>query len=319
MSPQSHRLGVVGAGIIGLSTAVAAQRLGRAVTVYTDLPPLETTSAKAAASFKPHEVVLNELAQSMLARTWHQFDRLTRDPGTHCGVRRHIHWEASSSPMADQPYLSVVEDVETAEGPHVPGGYAYGRRYSTFFVDIPLYLVWLVDQFRRAGGELVYLPQRLADLDELARLPHPVIVNCTGFGARRLCADPLVYPIKGQVAIVGPRPEMDWSISADGFYVYPRTHDTVLGGTAEYHVDTETTDRIALSLIIRANRRILPDLSESSILRSAAGLRPYRDETIRLESETVGDRRVVHNYGHGGAGITLSWGSAELAVDLALS
>jgi D-amino-acid oxidase len=319
MSPRAERIGVVGAGVIGLSTAVLAQRRGHCVTVYTDSPPMQTTSAKAAASFKPHEVVFNELARTMLVRAWSHFDRLANDPAAHCGVRRHTHWEASSARLPDKPYLSVVENLEALEWPNVPGGYAFGLRYTTFFVDMPIYLPWLAAEFARNGGEIVFLSHRFHALEDLGRLPHQVIFNCTGLGARLLCDDANVYPIKGQVAIAGPQPHMDWSISADGFYVYPRSTDTVIGGTAEHHVDSETADRIALSLLVRANRRILPHLSDASILRSAVGLRPYRDGTIRVEAETVGDRRIVHNYGHGGAGITLSWGSAELALDLALN
>jgi D-amino-acid oxidase len=129
--------------------------------------------------------------------------------------------------------------------------------------------------------------------------------------------DNSVYAIKGQVALVGPRPEMDWSISADGYYCYPRASDTVIGGTTERHVYTETTDWIALSLMVRANRRILPDLEEASIRASVAGLRPFREQGVRVELETVKGRRIIHNYGHGGAGVTLSWGSAELALELA--
>jgi D-amino-acid oxidase len=283
---------------------------------------METTSAKAAASFKPHEVVLNDLAQTMLTRSWGYFSQLADaadDPRKRCGVRRHTHWEASSNPLPDQPYLSVMKDLEELERPDVPGGYHYGRRYTTFFIDIPVYLPWLSGEFLTNGGRFVHLPHRYADLEELGRLPHEVIFNCTGLGSRLLCNDFSLYSIKGQIAVVGPRPELDYSISADGFYVYPRSTDTVIGGTAEHHVYTETNDWIALSLLVRASQRILPKLTEASILRSAAGLRPYRDQTIRLEAQTIGDRRIIHQYGHGGAGVTLSWGSADLALELALA
>jgi D-amino-acid oxidase len=155
-------------------------------------------------------------------------------------------------------------------------------------------------------------------LEELAALDHDLVFNCTGLGSRELCKDDSVYAIKGQVALVGPRPEMDWSISADGFYVYPRSSDTVIGGTTERHVYTETTDPSALSLLVRANRRILPDLEESSIVRSVAGLRPFREKGVRVEREIVSERPIVHNYGHGGAGVTLCWGSAERALELAV-
>jgi glycine/D-amino acid oxidase-like deaminating enzyme len=60
----------------------------------------------------------------------------------------------------------------------------------------------------------------------------------------------------------------------------------------------------------------VPRLEEGRILRAVAGLRPYREGGPRLELERVGGKRLVHNYGHGGAGVTLSWGSAEAALDL---
>lgn len=59
----------------------------------------------------------------------------------------------------------------------------------------------------------------------------------------------------------------------------------------------------------------LPDLSDGRIIRRVAGIRPHRRGSYRLEHEFVYGKHVVHNYGHGGAGVTLSWGSAEAAVD----
>jgi D-amino-acid oxidase len=317
MSLQPQRFGVVGGGVIGLSTAILALRRGHAVTLYSDTLPLETTSAKAAASFKPHEVASNDLTHTMLTRAWSHFDQLAGHPGAPCGVRRHTHWEASSSQLLPQAYLSIMPDLKTAQFPDVPGGYRYGRSYTTFFIDIPLYLPWLYGELKRLGGQLVHLPRRYEDLEELARLPHDVVFNCTGLGARQLCKDDKVYAIRGQIAIIGPQPDMDWSISADGFYVYPRSTDTVIGGTAEPHNYSETNDHIALSLLLRANRRIIKDLDDSMLIRSASGLRPYREDSVRIEPEAVGGRRIIHQYGHGGAGITLSWGSAEVALDLA--
>ena len=317
MSSRIQSLGVVGAGVIGLSTAIVAQRRGHAVTLYADSPLLETTSAKAAASFKPHEVVMNDLALTMLTQSWEHFDRLAQHNGLPSGVRLHTHWEASSSPVVHQPYLDVMKDLAVFEHPHVPGGYQSGRRYTTFFIDTPVYLPWLLREFMQSGGAFVHLQRRYEDLEELSTLPHEIIFNCTGLGSRKLCNDSSLYPIKGQVAIVAPQPQMDWSISADGFYVYPRSTDTVLGGTTEHHVETTTNDWVALSLLVRANRRILPHLTDASIVRGIAGLRPYRTQTIRVEAETVRDRRIVHNYGHGGAGVSLSWGSAERALEVA--
>lgn len=316
-SSRKDPVAVVGAGVVGISTAILAQQAGHQVTVYSDLPWSATTSTRAAASFKPHKVVYNDLAHRMCRLSWEHFARVTHDfafPGH--GVRMHTHWEASNIDYPRPRYAEVVESFERFEGPGVPGGYRIGWRYGTWFIDMSVYLPWLAALFVERGGALELLPAPLRNLQELAALPAPVIFNCSGLGARLMCPDPLVVPMKGQVILTRPIPGMDWSISGDRFYIYPRKSDTVIGGTAERGVYSDHVDPGVVDLLISGNQRILPELDESWVIGSYSGLRPYRDESIRLETEGVDGKLIVHNYGHGGAGVTLSWGSAELAMEL---
>ena len=307
---------VIGAGVIGLTTGIEAQAQGFDVVLYTVELPLETTSAKAGASFKPHEVAGMSQNQLMLERSKEHFEKIVSDHGHESGVRRHIHWEASSNERQTPDYLSVMSDVELLGRPDVPGGYEFGWKYETFFIDTPVHLMWLASQFQASGGSLILLPRPFEGLEQLAALEADVVFNCTGLGARRLCNDNAMIPIRGQIVVTDPTPEMDWSISADGFYVYPRLRETILGGTAEWHMEDETVDSGAIHLIIRGNKRILPHLTFESARNAYAGLRPYREGSIRLESEELNGRTIVHNYGHGGSGFTLSWGSARQALAL---
>ncbi len=308
--------GVVGAGVIGLTTAILAQQAGFHVTVYAERPTGETTSAKAAASFKPAEIEYNELANRILFASWDEFASTARD-FREAGVRKRLHWEASSSPIPAPWYLDVMEDPAPAERPEVPGGYPFAWSYRTFFIDTPIFLPWLVDRLHAADGELTQT-RVFKSLDELAALQHDVVFNCTGLGARELCVDDAVAPVRGQIVVVGSQPEMDWSIKHDGFYVYPRRNDTVLGGTSEIGIWEETAENGAVETILRANQRILPRLKASDVRRVYAGLRPFRAGGIRIELEQRNGRPIVHNYGHGGAGVTLCWGSAREAVGLVI-
>lgn len=313
--PKQKRAAVIGAGIIGLSTALALQDNGYGVSIYTELPSERSTSSKAAASFKPHEVAYNQLTQDMVQRGWMAYDRLSND-FDHTGVRMHTHWEASSSPKdkSQAPYLEVVRGLEEYESPHIPGGYSYGWKYDTYFIDTPIHLRWAQDKLR-AGGAEITSGRKFDNLGDFEELDEEVIFNCTGLGARELCDDDKVIPIKGQIVLTDPQPGMEYSISADGFYVYPRQGDTVLGGTTEWNAEDESVENGAVHLLLRGNKRILPHLSLDSVRRVYAGLRPYRKDTVRVESEVVGKKQIIHNYGHGGSGYTLAYGSAELALE----
>jgi D-amino-acid oxidase len=308
---------VIGVGTIGLSTAMLALERGYHVTIYSDKPLSETTSMKAAASFKPVLVAENELTDRMLELSSGYFERIVMQDGEAAGVHKHVHWEAMSVPREPKGYLSMMEAFESVERPHVPGGYALGWKYRTFFIDTSIYLPWLLQRFTASGGMLVLLEKPFTSLEQLAELPADIVFNCTGLGARELCHDSKVIPIKGQVALTDPQPEINWSISADGFYMYPRRHNTVLGGTAEWRVNDEEVDPGAIDLIMRGNQRILPHLGADAIRKTYAGSRPYRADSIRVESENMNGKHIVHNYGHGGAGLTLCWGSAHLALELA--
>ncbi len=308
------QVAVIGAGVVGLSTALVAQQRGWAVPLYIDRLPLRTTSVKAAASFKPHAVDYTAQTQRLLEDSWAACEKILVQAGAAAGVRKHIHWEAGSAPRPRVDYLSVMQQVRILERPEVPGGHAFGWQYRTFFIDMPLYLPWLMARFEKNSGRVVVVKQKFTDLEQLASLPAEIVFNCSGLGARYLCHDPRLIPVKGQVVVVAPQPDMAWSVNADGFSVYPRKTETLLGGTAKHQVDTETLDGGALHLIISGNKRILPGLELSAARRAYAGLRPYREGGIRIAAEERNGRRIIHNYGHGGTGVTLSWGSAQTAL-----
>lgn len=311
---DGKRLGVLGGGVIGLTTALLAQLRGFRVTIYAEQPSNATTSFRAAASFKPVEVVYDAVTHGMLLLSHEHLCRIVAEyDASESGVWRHIHWEAASVPLEAPAYLTVMEGAEGFVRPEVPGGYAFGWRYRTFFMDASVYIPWLLERFLTRGGE-VKPGTRLESLDRVLELPQELLANCTGLGAKRLFGDEEMQGIKGQVVVVERVAGMDWSISADGFYVYPRLNDMILGGTKEPDVYDERVDPGVPDLLVRGNRRILPQLGQAQVRGTYAGLRPFRRTGIRLEVQDVGGKRIVHNYGHGGAGITLAWGSAEQAL-----
>jgi D-amino-acid oxidase len=91
----------------------------------------------------------------------------------------------------------------------------------------------------------------------------------------------------------------------------------VLGGTFEDGEWEAVTEPATLSGIWRRCLALVPELAGARRIRAVAGLRPTRRDGVRLEAEEVDGGRIVHNYGHGGAGMTLAWGCADRVVELA--
>jgi D-amino-acid oxidase len=157
----------------------------------------------------------------------------------------------------------------------------------------------------------------LRDVDTLAALAGDCVVNCAGAGARRVVPDETLVPNLGQIVIVrGPSFDRGIMLSDDRtpgalFYVIPRRHEFVVGGCA---IDVDVVDPPAPD---SERSRVILDrchaqgFDPGEVLGAQTGLRPSRPE-VRLEREG----RVIHNYGHGGAGYTLSWGCAEEVASL---
>ena len=144
------------------------------------------------------------------------------------------------------------------------------------------------------------------------------MINCAGIGARTLVPDADLEPHRGQVAIV-PKLDLGHAVVCDDFplmYAIPRANDCVFGGTNElsdhHDVDPATTSRI-----VAGCSRVLK-IDKPKVLAERVGLRPFRKSGVRLERNRLRDgRTVIHNYGHGGSGFTLSWGCAKKVFDLA--
>ncbi len=219
-------------------------------------------------------------------------------------------------------YLRQVVDLPTwgskiaafrvLESDEIPSGYVFGWEFRAPVIEMPLYMPWLKSKAERMG--CTFRQDKIGDLSEV---PGDVIVNCVGLGARELCDDGEVIPARGQILFIEQDPGVGHFDQQPETLTYtiPRSDVTVLGGTAQvgdWGLEHRPEDD---DLILSKVEALWPDLDRSKIIGGNVGLRPSRSE-IRLELEDIEGRLVVHNYGHGGAGVTLSWGCAEEVVSL---
>ena len=172
-----------------------------------------------------------------------------------------------------------------------------------------------MDVFTEPGGVLTI--RGVSDFGE-ALAVNPLVINCTGLGSRKLCADERVYPVRGQVirAVLNSFSDIVVSETASGLsLIAPRINDVVLGGTTQAHNWNIEEDPADTADILRKVAALSPVFENVTVLDVKVGLRPARDE-VRLEAEKVDGGVLIHNYGHGGAGYTLSWGCAQDVVAL---
>jgi D-amino-acid oxidase len=223
-------------------------------------------------------------------------------------------------PLREEPWwlASVPGNATRAATPQeLPEGYADGRVVRVPCIEAPSYLDWLARRFRELGGD-----QEQRELERLDEPDADAVVNCCGVDARRLAGDDDVRPVRGQVAYVRTREALRFMVDEHGpnalAYVLPRPDVTVLGGTAEEgDWDTQPREETTREILAKA-RRLDPRLADAEYVGAGVGLRPARSE-VRLEAETLADGRpLVHDYGHGGSGFTLSWGCAEEVAELVL-
>jgi D-amino-acid oxidase len=299
---------VIGAGVSGLTTGICLAEAGHDVTIRTASPPEQTTSVAAGAIWGPVRVG----SDRVLAWAEHSLTVLTKlagEPGTG------VHLASGKEVTRTQPHLPywshLLPSMRLCEPAELPPGFAGGWHYTGPLATMPVYLGYLLARFERAGGTLELSPVTALDV-------APVVANCTGIAARDLVPDPSVTPVRGQVVIAENPGIEEFLISRDEpkpstVYMFPHGDTILLGGTVEENAWELTPNPIIAERIVADCAAIEPRLRGVRILGHRVGLRPVRPE-VRLEPERVGDAVVWHNYGHGGAGISLSWGcAAEIA------
>lgn len=302
---------VVGGGVIGLTAAVRLLQRGAAVTVRSADPTGNTVSAVAAAVWYPTQTDPTPQVARWAAETYREFRRQLDAgvPGLLLRPTRNL----LRTPAAAPPWWTTAADgVELRKG---PPPYVQELHFLAPLAEMDTYLGWLTARVTDLGGRIEN--RRVSTLAEVR--PHAdVVVNATGLGARTLAGDPAVHPVRGHVVLV-ENPGVTESLRdpEGGTYVHPRSADVVLGGTFEVGRADLRPDPAAAAAIVRRCTDLVPALTGARILAERIGLRPSRHGGPRVGPDPA-DPRLIHAYGHGGAGMTLSWGCADEVADLAL-
>ncbi|GAA1425694.1 FAD-dependent oxidoreductase [Streptomyces thermospinosisporus] len=305
---------VVGGGVIGLTTAVVLAERGRRVRLWTRDPAERTTSAVAGALWWPYRIEPVEAARAWALRSLAVYEELAGRPGS-TGVRMVGGVLGGVRPEEVGAWAGGrLADVRRATAEEYPQGDGVWLRLP--LIDMSAHLPWLRERLIAAGG---VIEER--EVKRLEEAEAPVVVNCAGLGARELVPDASVRPVRGQLVVVENPGIREWMVGdtagSESTYFFPQPGRLILGGTAEEDAWSLEPDAAVAEGIVRRCAALRPEIGRARVLEHRVGLRPVRD-AVRLEQGQFADgRRLVHNYGHGGAGITVAWGCAEQAADLA--
>jgi len=311
---MAERVAIVGAGVSGLTCGVVLAERGFHTAIFAKEIGQQTTSGAAAAIWFPYDAQPAEKVIPWALETYKALIDLTRDPRS--GVSMIDLRQFSRTGEIQIPDWAIplgAAAVSTGLRPVFKGGFSL----RVPLTDTTIYLDYLATRFQKAGGE-INANVCFEKLEEVDR-DFDLVINCAGIGARELVRDTDLEPHRGQVVIVPRVEDLSCAIVCDDaplMYAIPRTNDCVFGGTNDLRSDL-AADPATTNRIIAECSRVL-NIERPNVLAARVGLRPFRKSGVRLEREKLGDGRIViHNYGHGGSGFTLSWGCAREVLDLA--
>ena len=300
-------ISIIGAGVSGLSTGIRLLEAGHNVSIYTESISPHTVSDTAAAWWYPFLVEPLEKTNRWSSETFNELVRLREEEGVSCITMRmgkeFLEEECQVPGWSDSiPHFRILDDEEIASG------YAFGWEIEAPVIEMHIYMPWLMGRFEELGGEI-----NIVKINSISELPGEVLVNCCGLGGKELCDDHSLEPVRGQIVYIKQDPGFGRFDQHPESLIYtiPRRDVTVLGGTAQRGDWDENIRDGDTEEILSKCESLWPELDRSKIVGVSVGLRPSRKE-VRLEIERLpSGKRVIHNYGHGGAGVTLSWGCAD--------
>ncbi|MGI8627937.1 MAG: FAD-dependent oxidoreductase [Geodermatophilaceae bacterium] len=320
------RVCVVGAGVIGLTCAVRLAESGHSVHIVTAQPAAESVSAVAAAMWFPYRAFPLDRVLAWSMTSLAVFEALAADPTTGVALRYGTQLHRIAEP--DLWWAEQLTGPVQVNGDDLPPGITAssaivgGLRTRLPVIVMSRYLSWLE---RRCADIGVTTESAKLESVGAADPSADAVVMAVGMGALELVGDGEVTPIRGQVVRLANPGLTDWLLDEDDpaqfCYVIPRFDDVVCGGTADVGQSSLEPDLATEAVLLARARALVPDLVDAPIVSRAVGLRPGRT-AVRLERCDELDpagRPVVACYGHGGAGVTMSWGCADEVAGLLAS
>lgn len=318
IATRGTRALVVGTGVSGLACALRLAEAGFDVEAWERGDVAAEVSSVAAAIWYPFSAGPRASVERWALATFRDLERIAADPSSGVRMCDGVQWFPAG--MEPPEFLRALPGHRELSPAEIRADRARGVAFRVPVADMGAFLPWLRARCVERG---VRFERREIGALEQALARCPLVVNCTGLASRELARDAQLHAIRGQVLRVRGDMAREFVLDEHGpeglCYVVPRGRDVVLGGSATTGREDLAPDPVETAQILARARRHLPELRESDVVETKVGLRPGRAE-VRVEREDRGDgRALIHDYGHGGAGMTLCFGCADEVVALATS
>jgi D-amino-acid oxidase len=269
-SRSPARAAVIGCGVIGLTTARVLQDRGWSVTIYAASVPPQTTSNVAGAQWTPVTVFSPDEATPAFLDAFRNAARIANRAfqlmvGPTYGVRWIDNYALRRRGSQDRDELAYAEsagisdlyaDIETIDPSSVPFvGVASVRRFTTMLMEPNTFLPAVERDFFLRGGKVVV--RSFDNVAQLAALGESVVFNCTGLGSRALFNDETLEPVRGQLTILEPQEDVDYTYTVNPIYMFPRSDGVLLGGTFQAGDWSTAVDVATQSRILAAHEALL--------------------------------------------------------------
>lgn len=326
------KVAVIGGGIIGIPTAKAILEdyPDVSVTVYSSALTPETTADVSAGFIFPYlygnsnPELMNKWTKETIAHIRELASKNEPVATSISPLSGFLLWKSEVTDLPES--INIFSDARKVEKKELKELMVTEKEYSSawFLTSWTLrcltYLPYLVDELKSKGVK--FIQEHVNSLDEIAERGYDVVINCTGIGAKALVKDQSLCPIRGQVLEVDAPWIKHFYLEIDGdAYALPRIDTVIVGGT---HSDSNdlTVNSSDTEVIWEEALKLLPSLKYGKIVGEKVGLRPGRS-AIRIEAELKTTKSgtkyvLIHNYGHGGSGVTVHWGCAKEASSLLL-
>ncbi|KAJ3655362.1 hypothetical protein Zmor_014496 [Zophobas morio] len=321
-------IAVLGAGVVGLTTAFQLKTEFRNanIDVISEKFNEETTSHVAAGIFRPGSGFsgpTEEITEKWINDSYHYWDDIRNNSeGGVAGITSISGYVFSSEfPNIVRNYyleklVPLYRQATEEELKLCSGIWKYGSFFTTLLTQCSLYLPWITVKLKAKGVR--FISKRIEGFGDIQN-NYDAIINCTGLGAKFLCNDKKIVPIRGQVIKVEAPWLKTFFYGNYDTYIIPGIGSVTLGGCRQYDsYDMNINKYDSLSIKERCET-LLPSLKGAKVLGERVGLRPHRD-IVRVEKDVqiFNDRKlkIVHNYGHGGYGVTTAPGTSIHAVKL---